>query len=45
MAPCFGHTGVTIDAENDRTGPGSLRDHFEAARGRVFEIESFVLRL
>ena len=24
MAPCFGHTGVTFDAENDRPGPGSL---------------------
>ena len=36
MAPCFGHTGVTFDAENDRPGPGSLRGHFEAARGRAF---------
>ena len=38
MAPCFGHTGVTFDAENDRPGPGpgSLQGHFEAARGRVF---------
>ena len=35
MAPCFGHTGVTFDAENDRPGPGSLRGHFEAARGRL----------
>ena len=26
MAPCFGHTGVTFDAENDRPGP---RGHFE----------------
>ena len=34
MAPCFGHTGVTFDAENDRPGPGSLRGHFEVARGR-----------
>ena len=33
MAPCFGHTGVTFDAENDRPGPGSLRGNFEAARG------------
>ena len=24
VAPCFGHTGVTFDAENDRPGPGSL---------------------
>ena len=24
MAPCFGHTGVTFDAENDRPGPVSL---------------------
>ena len=36
MAPCFGHTGVTFDAENDRPGPGSLRGHFEAARGQFF---------
>ena len=35
MAPCFGHTGVTFDAENDRPGPGSLRGHFEAARGHL----------
>ena len=35
MAPCFGHTGVTFDAENDRPGPGSLRGHFEAAQGRL----------
>ena len=34
MAPCFGHTGVTFHAENDRPGPGRLRGHFEAARGR-----------
>ena len=33
IAPCFGHTGVTFDAENNRPGPGSLRGHFEAARG------------
>ena len=31
MAPCFGHTGVTFDAENDRPDPGSLQGHFEAA--------------
>ena len=24
MAPCFWHTGVTFNAENDRPGPGSL---------------------
>ena len=24
MAPYFGHTGETFDAENDRHGPGSL---------------------
>ena len=24
----------TFDAENDKPGPGSLRGHFEAARGR-----------
>ena len=33
MAPCFGHTGVTFDVENDRPGSGSLRSHFEATRG------------
>ena len=33
MTPCFGHTGVTFDFQNDRPGPGSLRGHFEAARG------------
>ena len=33
MAPCFGHTGVTFEPENDRPGPSSLRGHFEAARG------------
>ena len=37
MAPCFGHTGVTFDVENDRPGPGSLRGNFET--------EGFVLRL
>ena len=31
MAPCFGHTGITFDAENDRPGPDSLQGHFEAA--------------
>ena len=30
MAPCFGHTVVTLDAENDRPGPGSLGGQFEA---------------
>ena len=25
MAPCFGHTGVTFDVENDRPVPGSLK--------------------
>ena len=34
MAPCFGHTGVIFDDENNRPGPGSFRSHFEAARGR-----------
>ena len=37
-------TGVTFDAENDRPGLGSLLSHFEAARGRFFEIEGFVGR-
>ena len=23
MAPCFGHPGVTFDAENDRPGPAA----------------------
>ena len=36
IASCFGHTGVTFDAENDKPGPGSLRGHFEAARGRFW---------
>ena len=44
MASCFGHTGVTFDAENDRPGPGSLRGHFEDARGHIFETEGFVGR-
>ena len=44
MAPCFGHTGVTFDAENDRPGSGSLRGHFEDARGHIFETEGFVGR-
>ena len=44
MTPCFGLTGVTFDAENDRPGPGSIRGHFEATRG-FFETEGFVLRL
>ena len=30
MVPCFGHTGVTFNAENYRPGPGRLRGHFEA---------------
>ena len=38
MAPCFGHTGVTFDAENDRPGSGSLRGHFDAARGRFMRL-------
>ena len=46
MAHCFGHTGVTFDAENYRPGPGSLRGHFEAAQDLLFfETEGFVLRL
>ena len=40
MAPWFGHTGVTFDAENDRPGPGSLRGHFEAARGRFLRLKA-----
>ena len=40
MAPCFGHTGVTFDAENDRLGPGSLRGHFEATRGRFLTLKA-----
>ena len=40
MAPCFGNTGVTFDAENDRPGLGSLRGHFEAARGRFFRLKA-----
>ena len=45
MAPCFGYTGVTFDAENDTPGADSLRGYFEAARGHFFETEGFVLRL
>ena len=30
MASCFGNTGITFDAKNDRSGPGSLQGHFEA---------------
>ena len=37
MAPCFGHTGVTFDAENGRPGPGSLQGHFEAVQGRFLK--------
>ena len=40
MAPCFGHTGVTFDVENDRPGPGSLRGHFEVARGRFLRLKA-----
>ena len=40
MAPCFGHTGITFDAENDRPGPGSLRGHFEAARGCFLRLKA-----
>ena len=40
MVPCFGHTGVTFDAENDRPGPGSLRGHFEAARDHFFRLKA-----
>ena len=28
LCVCFGHTGVSFDAENDRPGPGSLRVQF-----------------
>ena len=42
MAPCFGHTGVTFDVENDRLGPGSLRGHFEAARGRFWRLKALL---
>ena len=40
MAPCFGHSGVTFDVENDRPGPGRLRGHFEATRGRFFRLKA-----
>ena len=43
MAPCFGHTGVTFDAENDRPGLGSLRGHFEATRGRFFRLKALLV--
>ena len=35
-----GHTGVTFNAENDRPGPGSLRGHFEATRGRFLRLRA-----
>ena len=40
MAPCFWHIGGTFDVKNDRLGPGSLRGHFEAARGRYFRLRA-----
>ena len=40
MAPCFGHTGVTFDAENYRPGPGRLKGHFEAARGHFLRLKA-----
>ena len=40
MAPCFGHTGVTFDAENDRPSPGSLRGHFEATQDRFLRLKA-----
>ena len=40
MASCFGHTGVTCDAENYRPGPVSLQGHFEAARGRFLRLKA-----
>ena len=40
MAPCFRHTAVTFDAENDRPGSGSLRVHFEAARDRFLRLNA-----
>ena len=43
MAPCFGHTGVTFDVENDRPGPGSLRGYFEATRGHILETEGLLV--
>ena len=43
MAPCFGHTGVTFDAENNRPGPCSLQCHFEATRGRFLRLKALVL--
>ena len=40
MAPCFGHTGVTCDAENDRPGPGSLQGHVKSAWGRFLRLKA-----
>ena len=40
MAPCFGHTRVTFDVENDRPGPSSLRGHFEATQGRFLRLKA-----
>ena len=43
MAPCFGHTGVTFDAENDRPGPGSLRGNFDAARVHFMRLNALLV--
>ena len=40
MASYFGHTGVTFDVENDRPGPGSFQDHFEATRGCFLRLKA-----
>ena len=35
-----GNLMVTFDYENHRPGPGSLRGHFEAARGHFFRLKT-----
>ena len=42
-APCFGHTGVTFDDENYRPGLGSIRGHFEAARGGFLRLKALLV--
>ena len=45
IAPYFGHTEVTFDAENFRPGPGSLLVILWPPEAVFFETEGFVLTL
>ena len=38
--PALGIQRLTFGVENDRPGPGSLRGHFEAARGRFLRLKA-----